>query len=197
MNYLGHLYLAEDTPLSLVGNLLGDFVKGAVSDAYPLAIRRGIELHRKVDAFTDSHTVFRAGRQLISPVRRRFAGIMMDVFYDHFLAKHWLRYSPATLPSFSQKVYRALRENRDLLPERLQRMLPYIIEEDWLTSYKHLGAVDRALNRLSQRFKRENTLAGAVEELESNYAALEAGFHSFFPDLIAYARAYSDTRAGD
>ena len=188
MNYLGHLYLAEDTPQSLVGNLLGDFVKGAIGDAYPAAVRRGIELHRKVDAFTDSHPVFRASVRLISPARRRFAGIMIDLFYDHFLARHWLTYARSSLPAFSQKVYGALQENRDILPERLQRMLPYIIQEDWLTSYQQVSAIDRALNRLSKRFKRENPLANSAEELEANYAPLEADFHRFFPDLIRFAR---------
>jgi acyl carrier protein phosphodiesterase len=197
MNYLGHLYLAEDTPQSLVGNLLGDFVKGAISDVYPSAIRRGIELHRKVDAFTDSHNVFRSSIRLISPARRRFAGIMIDMFYDHFLAKHWLLYAHSSLPAFSQKVYGALQEYRELLPERLQRMLPYIIQEDWLTSYKEISAIDRALNRLSKRFKRENPLVNAAEELAANYAPLEADFHRFFPDLIDYARSHGALQRQD
>src|ERR1051325_10142199 len=104
MNYLAHLFLAEDDPESLLGNLLGDFVKGAKKDDYPDSIRRGIELHRKVDRFTDAHRVVRSSLSLISPARRRFAGVLVDIFYDHLLAKDWQIYSSVPLATFSQKV---------------------------------------------------------------------------------------------
>jgi acyl carrier protein phosphodiesterase len=192
MNYLAHLYLAEDSPQSVIGNLLGDFVKGSISDAYPSEIRKGIELHRKVDRFTDSHAVVRASLKLISPQRRRFAGVIVDMFYDHLLAKNWESYSTTPLRVFSQKVYGVLMDHHNLLPDRLQQMLPYIIKEDWLTSYKEIGAIDRALNRLSnrilKRLGRENSLLNAVEELDANYQQLESDFHSFFPDLIDYVK---------
>ncbi len=192
MNYLAHLYLAEDSPHAVIGNLLGDFVKGSIGDAYPREIRKGIELHRKVDRFTDSHAVVRASLKLISPQRRRFAGVIVDMFYDHLLAKNWERYSTTPLRVFSQKVYGVLTDNHNLLPERLQHMLPYIIKEDWLTSYREIGAIDRALNRLSnrilKRLGRENSLLNAVEEFDANYQQLESDFHSFFPDLIDYVK---------
>ena len=196
MNYLGHLYLAEDTAESLIGNLLGDFVKGAIHKTiYPLAIARGIELHRKVDAFTDAHEMFRASVRRITPARRRFAGIMIDIFYDHFLAKNWSRYSTVPLHNFSQNVYGILAKNYLLLPERLQRMLPYIVREDWLTSYRDLKAIHRTLNRLSKRFRRENGLMNSAEELVANYETLEADFHKFFPDLINYVESYRETES--
>jgi acyl carrier protein phosphodiesterase len=192
MNYLAHLYLAENHSESLLGNLLGDFVKGAIAPAYSEEVRKGIELHRKVDRFTDSHAVVRASIKLISPARRRFAGVIVDIFYDHLLAKDWQMYSATPLADFSQNIYRVLQENHDLLPERLQNMLPYIIGEDWLTSYREVGAIDRALNRIAtrlvKRFGRDNSLSNAVEELEANYRQLESDFHSFFPDLIDYVK---------
>ncbi len=196
MNYLGHLYLADDTAESLIGNLLGDFVKGSITKGtYPLAIAKGIELHRKVDVFTDSHEIFRASVNRISAARRRFAGIMIDIFYDHFLAKTWPRYSTVPLQNFSQNVYAILTTNHSLLPERLQRMLPYIVHEDWLSSYTHISAIHRTLNRLSKRFKRENPLVNSAEELVANYEALEADFHGFFPDLIRYVETYRETES--
>src|ERR1051325_97312 len=192
MNYLAHLFLAEDDPESLLGNLLGDFVKGAKKDDYPDSIRRGIELHRKVDRYTDGHSVVRSSLRLISPSRRRYAGVLVDIFYDHLLAKNWQAYSPIPLANFSQKVYRVLEDDREVLPERLQNMLPYLIGEDWLTSYRGTAAVDRALNRIAKRFaarfNRENTLSNAVEELEANYEQLGNDFHRFFPDLIEYVK---------
>ncbi len=196
MNYLGHLYLADDTAESLIGNLLGDFVKGSINQlTYPLAIAQGIKLHRKVDIFTDSHAVFRASARRISAARRRFAGIMIDIFYDHFLAKSWSRYSTIPLQNFSQNVYGILTTNHSLLPERLQRMLPYIVGEDWLTSYRELPAIHQTLNRLSKRFKRQNSLVNSAEELVANYELLEADFHEFFPDLIRYVENYRETES--
>jgi acyl carrier protein phosphodiesterase len=192
MNYLAHLFLAEDNPESLLGNLLGDFVKGAKKDDYPDPIRRGIELHRKVDRFTDAHTVVRSSLKLISPARRRFAGVMVDIFYDHLLAKNWQIYSPTPLANFSRNIYQVLKAHHQMLPERLQTMLPYIINEDWLTSYREIAAIDRALNRIAnrfvKRFGRENSLPNAAEELVANYQQLESDFHSFFPDLIDYVK---------
>ncbi|MBI3652999.1 MAG: DUF479 domain-containing protein [Acidobacteria bacterium] len=192
MNYLAHLYLAEDSPHSVIGNLLGDFVKGSISDSYPSEIRQGIELHRKVDRFTDAHVVVRSSLKLISPARRRFAGVIVDMFYDHLLAKNWESYSTTPLRLFSQKVYGVLTEHHNLLPQRLQQMLPYIIKEDWLTSYREINTIDQALNRISnrlaKRFQRENALLNAAKELEANYQQLESHFHSFFPDLIDYVK---------
>lgn len=196
MNYLGHLYLADDTAESLIGNLLGDFVKGSLNkDTYPLAIAQGIKLHRKVDVFTDSHQVFRASVNRITAARRRFAGIMVDIFYDHFLAKNWSRYSAIPLPNFSQNVYTVLTHHHWILPERLQRMLPYIVGEDWLTSYANISAIHRTLNRLSKRFKRDNRLMNSSEELVANYELLETDFHEFFPDLIRYVETYRETES--
>jgi acyl carrier protein phosphodiesterase len=193
MNYLAHLYLAEDRPHSFIGNLLGDFVKGSIGDDYPIEIRKGIELHRKVDRYTDAHEVVRSSLKLISPLRRRFAGVIVDMFYDHLLAKNWQIYSTTPLADFSQKVYGVLIANHELLPERLQQMLPYIIKEDWLTSYREMNTIARALNRISnrivKRFGRENTLLNSIEELEANYQQLESDFHSFFPDLIDFVKA--------
>jgi acyl carrier protein phosphodiesterase len=196
MNYLGHLYLADDTAESLIGNLLGDFVKGSIHNvSYSPGIARGIQLHRKVDRFTDSHEMFRRSVGRISTARRRFAGIMVDIFYDHFLAKNWARYSTIPLPSFSQNVYTILTSNHSILPERLQRMLPYIVREDWLTSYARLSAIHTTLNRLSRRFKRENSLLNSAEELAANYQALESDFGNFFPDLIRYVETYRETES--
>jgi acyl carrier protein phosphodiesterase len=193
MNYLAHLYLAEEHAESLLGNLLGDFVKGAVGNGFSEEVRKGIELHRKVDRYTDSHAVVRTSLQRISPHRRRFAGVMVDIFYDHLLAKNWQMYSMMPLADFSQNIYRVLKEHEAFLPARLQDMLPYIIGEDWLTSYREIDAIDRALNRIAgrmvKRFGRHTPLLNSVEELQANYQQLESDFHRFFPDLIDYVKA--------
>ncbi len=194
MNYLAHLYLAEDTDESRLGNLLGDFVKGPIDNRYSPGITKGIRTHRKVDVFTDSHRKFIDSKKLISLERRRFAGVIIDLSFDHFLAKNWAAYSDAELNSFTRSIYEMLRRNSHLLPERLALFLPRMIDEDWLGSYVKLEsiawAIDRISKRLERRFKRQNTLSGAVEEIESNYRELDRNFKDFFPELIGFVENY-------
>ncbi|MEP6501097.1 acyl carrier protein phosphodiesterase [Microcoleus vaginatus] len=187
MNYLAHLFLSEGTPESLIGNLLGDFVKGTALNLYPEEIRKGIDLHRKVDSYTDSHPIVRSSKSLVSSQRRRFAGVLIDVFYDHFLAKNWLEYSEIPLRDFSQDVYKILQDNRDILPDSLQRVLPTIIARDLLSSYQEIAEIGITLTRMSARLKRTNNLASGIEDLTANYQRLESDFRDFFPDLIKYA----------
>ena len=190
MNYLAHLYLAEDTDESRLGNLLGDFVKGRIGNTYSPGIQRGIKTHRKVDVFTDSHQKFLESKELISPERRRFAGVIIDLSFDHFLAKNWAAYSDRELDSFNRSVYEMLKRNIGILPEKLALFLPRMINEDWLGSYKNLEGIslviDRLSNRLERRFKRQNTLKGAAREIESNYRELDRNFKDFFPELVGY-----------
>lgn len=190
MNYLAHIYLAEDSEESILGNMMGDFVKGAIGNNYHPEIAKGIRTHRKVDAFTDSHEKFRASKKLMSPGRRRFAGIIIDLAFDHFLAKNWASYSDTELDRFIHKTYELLKRHRTALPERLRFFLPRMIDEDWLGSYCTLDgtgkAIDRISERLRRRFDRENALPGAIEEVESNYIELETNFNAFFPDLISF-----------
>ncbi len=187
MNYLAHLFLSDGTPASLIGNLLGDFVKGSAVNLYSEEIRNGIDLHRKVDRYTDSHAVVRSSKSLVCAQRRRFAGVLIDVFYDHFLAKNWLEYSEVPLRDFSQDVYKILQDNRDILPDSLQRVLPTIIARDLLSSYQEIAEIGITLTRMSARLKRTNNLASGIEDLTANYQRLESDFRDFFPDLIKYA----------
>ncbi|MFI5322278.1 MAG: ACP phosphodiesterase [Thermodesulfobacteriota bacterium] len=190
MNYLAHIYLAEGSEESVLGNLMGDFVKGAIGNNYEPEIEKGIWTHRKIDVFTDSHEKFKASKKLMSPERRRFAGIIIDLAFDHFLAKNWLYYSDTELDRFIQKKYELLSKHKPMLPEQMRHFLPRMIEEDWLGSYCTLEgtgvAIDRTSRRLKRRFNRENTLTGAIEEVETNYMELESNFKAFFPQLISY-----------
>ncbi len=188
MNYLAHLYLAERSTDSLIGNLLGDFVKGRLRGQYNAAIMQGIALHRKIDTFTDAHAITRSSRKLISPGRRRFAGIIVDLGYDHFLARHWHRYTDVELSSFVREVYRTLEHRSSILPDNLQHLLPRMTSEDWLNSYKDLSGIASALDRISMRFKRTNSLMGSVEEIERHYECLQGQFLEFFPQVIRFAK---------
>ncbi|MEW6494740.1 MAG: ACP phosphodiesterase [Cyanobacteriota bacterium] len=190
MNYLAHLYLAEDSPESIIGNLLGDFIKGQRLSDYSEAIKRGIKFHQQVDIYTDSHPVFRQSKRLISSINGRYAGILIDVFYDHFLAKHWLIFSSVSLKEFSLKVYKILQVNEGILPDPLKRFLPTMIQRNLLMSYANIQGIDTALKKISLRVKRENNLGNAIEELINNYERLELDFYRFFPQLIDDAKAF-------
>jgi acyl carrier protein phosphodiesterase len=188
MNYLAHLYVAEDSGAGLVGNLMGDFVKGRPEGLdYPAAIRRGILLHRRVDSFTDRHPVFRQSRGRLSPPFRRFGGIIIDLAYDHFLARDWALFADEPLPQFAQRTYRALRRHHHRLLPRLQYVAPLMAEQDWLTAYRHLHAVERSLAGIARRLSRPTPLADAGTELRRHYEALEADFHAFMPALVSFA----------
>jgi acyl carrier protein phosphodiesterase len=190
MNYLAHAYLSRQTPDALIGSLLGDFVKGQAINRYSSQVREAILLHRAIDRFTDKHPLTLAGRALVSAPRRRFAGVLVDVFYDHFLARHWQRYCVMSLEEFTGQVYAALWPRRAGFPERLQRILPYLVGDDWLASYGEVASVNAALNGIARRFRRyarAQVLTDAVCELEDNYQPLEAGFLQFFPELIRFS----------
>jgi acyl carrier protein phosphodiesterase len=188
MNYLAHLFLADPTPELLIGNLLGDFRTGVSLDCYSPLIRQGIEDHLKIDAFTDSHPIVRADKQRFSPTQRRFAGIVLDVLYDHYLAKHWPMYSPVALSDFSQGVYQVLRQHQVILPLKLQQALPEMIQHNWLCSYADLGTIEYVLTRMAKRFKRPTPIAASYSEILIHYNVLEQGFLAFFPDLIAHTQ---------
>lgn len=189
MNYLAHLFLADNTPESLVGAMLGDFVKGAAKNNYPPIIRHNIELHRRIDSFTDAHPIVRAAKPLIAPERRRFAGIFLDIFYDHYLAKNWTRFSAVPLPSFTRQAYRALQQHHLLLPEKLQTMLPLMMTEDWLGSYARVAWIEVTLQRMARRLRNGHLLASGSEELHRHYDRFEADFLTFFPDLLDLVKA--------
>jgi len=187
MNFLAHLYFAEDTPESRVGNLMADFVRGPVDrQPYNGAVMQGMRSHVAVDRFTDGHGVVRESKALISSGRRRFAGIIVDVCYDHFLARNWPNFSDVPLTEFIDRTYGSLRDYRGEMPPVMTRVIRHMVEHDWLRGYHETTGVGRALNGLSMRLRRPNTLAGSVEELEANYGEMEEHFLRFFPDLVRH-----------
>lgn len=188
LNYLGHLFLSPPGEDALLGSLLGDFVKGPLDHRYPHAVTRAIALHRKLDSFTDAHPTVHASKSRISAERRRYAGIMIDVFYDHFLARHWTEFHVEPLASFTARVYDILDRRYRELPEGLQNMVPHMTQADWLGSYAEVDSIYAALNRIGRRLKRENRLSDSADELLANYAQLESDFRRFLPDAVRFSR---------
>ena len=189
MNYLAHLLLADGTSETLVGGLLGDFAKGLDVSSLPAAVRAALLQHRRIDAFTDAHPLVRRSRARVSREFSRFSGILVDVFYDHFLALRWPDHMPEPLSAFAARVYAALREHERLLPLRLSRVLPRMASEDWLSGYAEIENVGHALAGLERRFSRPTGLSRALVELTRNHDAMHADFADFFPQLREYAKA--------
>lgn len=193
MNYLAHLFLTDRTEAGVIGGLLGDFVKGRLDDSYSIDVRRGIWLHRKIDTFTDAHELIRTSRRRFSPSRRRFAGIIVDVCYDHFLSRHWRCYEEVELTQFIEAVYACISGYSGVLPQRLARILPRLVAEDWLSAYATLQGVGRALDGVASRLSAGERMRGAIEEVEKNYAHLEQDFVSFFPDVVRFSKHLRET----
>lgn len=188
MNFLAHMLCSSDAPLSKLGNFLADFVKGDVEGRFPREVVAGIRHHRRADHFTDSHEVFGASRRLISGPRRRYAGVIVDVLYDHFLATGWDRYCSTGLDEFVGRVYENLARHAAVVPHPVPWIIGKMAAEDWLGSYRTAHGVDRTFRRISRRLRRENPLATAVEELERNGDLLRGHFHTFFPQALARFR---------
>ncbi|HEV7428117.1 MAG TPA: ACP phosphodiesterase [Thermoanaerobaculia bacterium] len=187
MNYLAHLLLAEQTAESLIGNLAGDFVKGRIGDNVPVRIAEGIRHHRRVDAFTDSHPSVAAFRRVLIPEHGHYARVIADVFFDHFLARDFMRYASEPLDQFLQRVYAAIDPHADELPGRLRIVYPRMRDEGWLESYQSIDGIRLALGGISHRLSRRPQLAPAVHFLRDPgpRAELERLFHEFFPDVMA------------
>jgi acyl carrier protein phosphodiesterase len=190
MNYLAHLYLARPGHEAMLGALLGDFVFGtaALQDWSPV-VRREILVHRKVDRYTDEHPRVVQARSLFGEGLRRYAGIALDVYYDHCLARDWACWSDEPLDDFTAPFYRYLLSRLDELPERLRAIAPRIAAHDWLGSYRERDSVDLAVTRIATRLSRNgDRLVACLDDLRAHEAEIAAGFDAFFPQLVARVR---------
>ena len=186
MNFLAHLYLAGDDEDLIVGQMLGDFLEPRWREKYSPRVCDGIDLHHFVDRFTDTHSVVAEARMLVRPPYRRFAGVLLDVFFDHFLARDWARHVPdTTLPEFARSRYAVLERNEQRLSPRLQQALPSMVRHDWLNAYARRDGIERVLRGVSRRLSRENPLGEGAELLDEIGLQLETAFESFFPELVA------------
>jgi len=189
MNYLAHLFLAGPSAESLIGNLAGDFVKGPLRDnEYTSGIREGIRQHRAIDAFTDTHPEVAAFRRVLIPDHGHYSRVISDVFFDHFLATSWSRYTDESLEDFLRRVYAAIDPHESELPGRLRFVYPRMRDTEWLLSYGDIEGIRMALTNLSYRLSRRPHLETATHHLIDSRAELERRFHAFFPDVVAFSR---------
>jgi acyl carrier protein phosphodiesterase len=188
MNHLAHLFLAGNTAESLLGNLSGDFVKGALGDRFPPGVRQGIVEHRRIDEFTDTHPSVAAFRRVIIPEHGHYSRVISDVFFDHFLSSDWDDYTTETLDDFLRRIFTTLDPHIDEMPGHLRFVYPRMRDEGWLESYIDPDGIRIALRNLSRRFSRAPRLDAAVHLLTDARPELHARFREFFPDVIGFAK---------
>lgn len=190
MNFLAHAYLSFDDPGVLVGNMIGDFVKGGKLEGYSPAVQRGIRLHRAIDVFTDGHSSTRAARAFFKKDCGLYSGVFVDVVYDHFLGNDKGRFPGAGLPGFAEHIYQVLEDHALELPATFRPVLHYMKMQNWLYNYRLNEGVFRAFGGIIRRAKYLDDLSSAFRNFEMNYAGLGDCYRSFFPDLLAYATEY-------
>ncbi len=191
MNFLAHIYLSFDNPKVMVGNFIGDFVKGRnLLDQFEPEIVKGINLHRTIDEFTDHHPVVSESKRRLRPKYRHYAAVIVDVFYDHFLARYWNNYHPELLTTYSSQTYNTLENHWEILPGGVKHMLPYMKRDNWLLNYGKLEGIGRALTGMSQRTRHESKMEQSIAELEDYYEDFKKEFELFFPDLIRHSEHF-------
>ncbi len=185
MNYLAHLYLSGADDDIKIGNFIADGIHGKPT-AYAPGVQRGIVLHRAIDTFTDAHPIFRQGTKRLHARYHHYAGVIMDIIYDHFLASNWQHYHPRPLGEFAAGFYKLLEERHDSLPERIQGMVPHMVRHNWLLRYASKEGIARTLFELDHRTKNISGMTNAVEELEAFYGEFSQEFAVFFTEIQSF-----------
>ncbi len=193
MNFLAHLFLSQQEEELLVGNFLGDFVRKSADENFSMGIRRGLQLHRKIDTFTDTHPVVRESTRLLHERHHKYAPVLLDVFYDFLLAKNWTLYSGESLENYTQKVYAILESYLPIMPPVLQHRLPLMIADDWLVRYGTLEGLEFTFSRMKYRVSEPSHFDGAIGSLQMNLEQLNTGFRQFFPEMIAFVNWSDDS----
>lgn len=188
MNFLAHALLAGDHPALIVGGVIGDWIKGPLPGVLPDDLARGVALHRAIDSYVESQPAFCRSRSRISAQRRRYAGVIVDVIYDHLLAHHWTAIHHQPLDEYCAEVYRLIRDRMGDLPASSHPALAMMEREDWLTSYAHIDGIADVLARMSRRARRPNPLANGEQEFLADVDGYTGDFYAWLEDTKAYAR---------
>lgn len=187
MNFLAHIYLSGEEEDIIIGNFIADGIKGKRYQNYPSKIAKGILLHRAIDTFTDAHPTVHQSTARLHENYSHYSGVIVDILYDHFLAKNWDQYCSQPLDEYVQDFYALLRKNFTNLPPRIQKMMPYMIADNWLYNYSSIQGIARVLTQMNVRTKGVSKMDGAIVELKEHYSEFEAEFTSFFKELILFS----------
>ncbi|MDC7999100.1 acyl carrier protein phosphodiesterase [Gilvibacter sediminis] len=187
MNYLAHIYLSGGDPEVTVGNFMADAVKGKNYLNYSEGIQRGIILHRAIDTFTDSHPIVKQSSKRLHKKYGHYSGVIVDILYDHFLAANWSDYSDQPLDQYVQDFYHLLEAHHDIVPERIQKIMPIMFANNWLLSYATVEGIGKILFQMNRRTKNRSKMNFAILELEAHYEEFYEEFTTFFAELMTYS----------
>ncbi|MGB5667084.1 MAG: acyl carrier protein phosphodiesterase [Maribacter sp.] len=188
MNFLAHIYLSFGDNEITIGNFIADSIRGNKIDQFPVRIQKGILLHREIDTYTDTHLIPKISSKRLHRNYSHYSRVIVDVFYDHFLAKNWKAYSDIPLDIFVACFYDLLEDNYTILPSGVQRMMPYMIADNWIYNYSKMEGISRVLNGMNRRTKNKSKMNLAILDLEEHYEQFEQEFTSFFEELITFSR---------
>jgi acyl carrier protein phosphodiesterase len=186
LNFLAHTYLSGCNEEIIVGNFMGDYVKGKNYNRFPELVRKGILIHRDIDTYTDMHPITRRSKLRISPRYHKYAGIIIDIFYDHFLASLWNDFSSLPLQDFVSRTYDLLKRNYKVLPEAVKRWFPTFLENNWMMAYQTVEGIELVLERMAANTSLPNHAGYAVEVLSERYDSFKNDFLEFFPSIIEF-----------
>ncbi|MGC4021155.1 MAG: ACP phosphodiesterase [Cyclobacteriaceae bacterium] len=188
MNFLAHLYLSGDNPKIKLGNFIGDFVKGKdLVERFGEDVAKGIALHREIDWFTDHHPVVKKSKDRLREKYRHYAGVIVDIFYDHFLAKYWPDYSNEFLPDYADDCYSMILSYDSILPQEVKFMMPYMMKGNWLVNYAKIEGIHKALSGMARRTRFDSKMEEASEDLKKDFQEFEKEFKEFFPQLKTFS----------
>ena len=187
MNFLAHLYLSNNDTNIMIGNFIADHIRGNNYVGFSKEIQQGIFLHREIDTFTDAHEVVRKSKRRLHKRYRHYDGVIIDIFYDYFLAKNWANYSAIPLDVYTNSVYKLFDEKSAKLPIKSQQFIKYMIEYNILFNYQYEAGIKKVLNGMNSRTKGKSQMNLAIEDLRELQQELEEDFTLFFKDLIAFS----------
>ncbi|MCO6146524.1 ACP phosphodiesterase [Flavobacterium sp. NRK1] len=187
MNFLAHIYLSGDNDLVKIGNFMADGIHGR-PEGFPVDVQKGILLHRAIDTYTDAHPIFRQGTKRLHARYHHYAGVIMDIYYDHFLAKNWKNYHDKSLEDYTAAFYKSLNDNYQLLTDRTKNIMPHMVEYNWLASYATTEGISRILTQMDRRTKNRSGMSTSIDELLKFYGEYENEFTVFFEEIKDFVR---------
>ncbi|WP_339653826.1 ACP phosphodiesterase [uncultured Maribacter sp.] len=188
MNFLAHIYLSFNDKEITIGNFIADSIRGNKFEHLPIRIQKGIKLHRFIDTYTDTHDIPKISSKRLHANYSHYSRVIVDIYYDHFLAKNWSKYSDTPLDIFVDNFYDLLEDNYKILPDGVKRMMPYMIADNWIYNYSKMDGIARVLNGMNRRTKNKSKMNFAILDLEEHYDAFEEEFSDFFEELITFSK---------
>ena len=188
MNFLAHIYLSFNDKEITIGNFIADSIRGNKFDHLPKRVQKGIKLHRFIDTYTDTHDIPKISSKRLHVNYSHYSRVIVDIYYDHFLAKNWSKYSDIPLNVFVDDFYDLLEDNYEILPDGVKRMMPYMIADNWIFNYSKMEGIARVLNGMNRRTENKSKMNFAILDLEQHYDAFEEEFTDFFEELITFSK---------